>query len=206
MWFNRPIDDPGGPVANAQFVGLLKSVWDDIEEASIPESVRQVAYAELLRHELASLSRPPADGAAPSGATHTNAPVNGAGIEALAKRMGVSKDVTAEVFDVTGEQVDVIVPSGRLASAKSAATGQLAVLVAAGRQGLGLDDGWTGIQHVRDTCAAYNKYDQGNFSTYMRQSADWFNTRGKGPKTELRLNKVGWERAAELVNALAGRE
>jgi hypothetical protein len=122
----------------------------------------------------------------------------------LAVRVGVPESALADVFDVEGDDVALHVPSARIAAAKSRATREIALLIAAARQGAGIDESsWTDISHVRDALIQYNRYDQSNFAKYVRDTDDVFNLRGK-PVQHLRLTRPGWEAAEAMIKSLAG--
>lgn len=121
----------------------------------------------------------------------------------LAVRVGVPESALADVFDVEGDDVALHVPSARIAAAKSRATREIALLIAAARQGAGIDESsWTDISHVRDALIQYNRYDQSNFAKYVRDTDDVFNLRGK-PVQHLRLTRPGWEAAEAMIKSLA---
>lgn len=173
-----------------------------VEEAGLPEKWQEQAFGEVLRSllggghprtaERASRGQEAGTGSLPSSA-----------FGGLATRLGVSESALADVFAIEGEEVTLHVASAKLPTIKSKATREIALLIAAARQGAGIDESWTDVSHIRDALAQYNRYDQSNFAKHLREIDDVFNLRGK-PVQQLRLTRPGWEAATELARALAG--
>lgn len=171
-----------------------------VEAANLPEKFQERAFGEVLRSLLGERSAGHQVPATPQQLTGVG---SGSSLQRLAVRFGVPEDALADVIAVEDDNVTLHVASVKLPTIKSRATREVALLVAAARQGAGIDDGWTEIGYIRDALAQYNRYDQGNFAKYIRETQDVFNLRGK-PISQLRLTRPGWEAATELVRALTG--
>jgi AraC-like DNA-binding protein len=180
----------------------IKTAHHAVVEAGLPSEFQGAAFSQVLRHLLAATASPSSE--------HPDRPARGALVDEpsrlsrLAARVGVSESALADLFEVTDDSVTLHVSSARIPSAKSQATKDVALLVAAARQGSGADDGWTAAEHVREGLQNYKKYDTNNFSTYLKGVAEAFNFRGRGPSMELRLTQPGWEMAVNLITSLAG--
>lgn len=162
----------------------------------MPEGFREIAFREVLRHLLSQ----PEQGTGATPATSAEQP----GLVRLAGRTKVPVESLADLFEFEGDVVRVHAPSQRIDSVKARATREIALLVAAARQGSGLDESWTDVGHVRETLSSYGRYDQPNFSANLRSNEDVLNIRGKGSKTQIRLTQPGWEAATSMIRKLSG--
>ena|ERR1022692_114376 len=172
-----------------------------VQEAKLPPELQVAAFSEILRHVLGTSSLQITG--LNVGAALTSVSREPTALDRLATRSGVSPTALADIFEIQQDTVSLHVASSRIAQSKSGATKEIALLIAAARQGSGVDDSWTAALHIRKTLQDYRRYDTNNFSAYLRQVADAFNFRGKGSAVELRLTKPGWEMAITLIASLA---
>jgi hypothetical protein len=169
-------------------------------DPALPVELTETAFREVLRHLLSRTSAPaPGKPGAPRTEPTTDTPLH-----RLAARLRIDPDALADVFDFDGGEARLHVPSSRISATKSQATRDIALLIAAARQGSGLDESWTSSNPIREALANYNRYDQSNFSANLRAAGDVLNIRGKASATEVRLTQPGWEAATTLIRALTG--
>jgi hypothetical protein len=122
--------------------------------------------------------------------------------DAIAAKLGVSVDALERIFDFENGDVALILPRRALGASKSAAASELAHLVVAARQTMGLAD-WTPVEAVRAVCDDMGVLD-GNFGRFMQQlNGNGFRVRGAGVKRELKMNASGFEATAALVNRIS---
>lgn len=191
----------------------LAEAKDSIVQAQLPDEWQAEAFNLVLRHLLAGT---PAVGSVASGPAYAPPPVVPAaaplvtpppaedGPARLSAKVKVPEAALLDVFGFNEDGVALHVTSTKIASTKSKATQEVALLITAARQGSGLDEGWTSANHVREALQHYKKYDQSNFSANLKALKDAFNSRGNGPAMELRLTQPGWETAIEVVQRIAG--
>ena len=185
-----------------KLVDAIRAAYEAVREAELPPELEGFALYGALRllgdrSHLSLGDRPHANSAGPTAVA--------SGLDRLAARVGVSATALGDLFEVQGDAISLHVPSSRIPQAKSAATREVALLIASARQGSGADDAWTSVGHIRDALQDYKKYDPNNFAAYLRQVADAFNFRGKGTSMEVRLTQPGWETAIALIASLAGK-
>ena len=126
-------------------------------------------------------------------------------LDRVADRLHVDRAVVADVFDDSDGAIDVIVAPRKLDATKARATKQLALLVAAARQAADLEE-WTDVDEIRRLAEDYKKYDSANFASAIKEMQDDFRFKQVGRKITVKLGRPGWDRAAELVNKLAGED
>lgn len=169
-----------------------------LETARVPEGLQPVAFS-LVWQSLASggLSAKPDDSDAVG--------VHNSRFGPLAGRLGIDPDSLADLFQ-PGEDgtFSIHVPSTALASTKSEATRELALLAFASRQCSAEE--WTSAEVVREVCQLFDKFDSANFASYMAKGESNWMVSGKGQARRYKLRNTGWEEAARLVRRLTGSE
>lgn len=189
---------------------ILVAAREDVAAAEIPPELQEVAFREALRlHAGGGLSaaigpQGPTVKTLP-GAPAPNAMEGDAPLSRIASALSLDEAVVAEVFHPTEEGIELIASPGGLADRTATATKQIALLVAAGRQGAGLDE-WTPLSEVREWCDHYRKLDSANFSSTIKEMENLLRFRGSSRKREVRMSKPAWEEAATLVRRLGGAE
>jgi len=189
----------------------LATARDAVKDAALPEPWQVPAFIEVLRHLMNE-----GTGVADVGGRDVGLGAQGGGAAAggsadgqtaagrLAARVKVDEAKLLDLFDFADDGVTLHVASSRIGASKSKATQDVALLIAAARQGSGIDAGWTSAEFVREALQHYNRYDQGNFASNLKGVDHAFNSKGKGQSLELRLTQPGWETAIELVRRVAG--
>jgi hypothetical protein len=214
-WYRGSIDrsrPKEGPMTQ-NIRDILIAAREDVEAADIPPDLKEVAFREALRMHAgggtdsgngateSSTGGATADGGtgASSGAT------DGSPLSRIAQALSLDQEIVGEVFNVVGGDIELIAAPGALAPRTATATKEIALLVAAGRQGAGLEE-WTPVSEVREWCENYRKLDSPNFSSTIKEMEDVLRFRGTPRKREIRMAKPAWEQAAALVRRLGGAE
>ncbi len=185
----------------SQVVRVLRQALKAVEGSGVPTDLRPAAFREAVR--LLS-GESPAEAAAPAVHTGGASPGRAASgqLAALAAKLGVGRDAIGEVYQIESGDLKLIVASTKLQSDKRAATRQIAVLVAAGRQGAGIDTDWTESKGIRDACSDLGKLDSPNFANTLNSMGDVFSFQGKGVSRKVKVIRPGFERATALVKEL----
>lgn len=183
------------------FREALISVQEDLEAAEVPNDLREIAFRLGMQAFLGGPSSPTAQTAPQLNLPALGTPGDSPGA-LLSTRLGVPYEDIMEVFNFGDSGPELVVGSGKLPSATSKATKDIAILVSAARQGTGLEE-WTAFASIREACQIYNRLDTNNFASTMKEVEGYFSVRSPSPrKREVKLNRPGWERAAELVAQL----
>jgi hypothetical protein len=187
---------------------ILRTAHEAVKEAGVPTALQPVAFekaVDLLAAAPAVLTpiTPPAEEPPPK-------PQLGGGGEEktlarLAAKLGVTEESVGEVFYVENDALAIGIGTSKLGSQNKEAVQQLALLVAAGRQGGGWDAEWTNVSEIRPVADAYGKVDT-NFATTVKGMDDVFTLSGNGANRKLKVKRKGYEDLAALVKTLAGEE
>ncbi|MEA2640054.1 MAG: hypothetical protein QOF51_1448 [Chloroflexota bacterium] len=187
----------------AEAVETVQAAVRVVEDAEVPPELKRVAFESAVR--LLGGAAPPAEveepKASPSRAGPTSATTDVA--DRVAERLRVDREDVLRVLDFDADGVHVMAPRSRFGRQKSLATQQLAWLVVAARQASGMDPDWTSQQHLREAAEQLGVADPSNFALHMKR-LEGVRTRGSGRSGEVRMNAVGYEKAAVLIRQLAG--
>ena len=122
----------------------------------------------------------------------------------IAAKFHVDVQTVERFFEVDDDGVHLLIPTRSLSSKKQQATQEVAYLVAAGRQAIGLEE-FTGWKTIRDTCENRGVPDSSNFGLAMgKLDGDGLRIKGKGGCRELKINAAGYEKAGEIITRMAG--
>lgn len=189
---------------------ILSAAASAVDEANIKGEFRTIAFEKAVDLVAASAgvaggkAAPPSGGSA-AGGKSAPAAADGTLLSKVAVKLKVDLDSIKEVYHEADGKFDIIVSPTMLEKAKSTGMKQLALLVAAVRQGAELEE-FTDADHVRYFADAFNRYDAGNFATDLKSMEDEFRIRRDGRKILIKLSRPGWDRAAELVRRLGGAD
>jgi hypothetical protein len=189
---------------------ILAIAQAEVDKAKIAGPLKPIAFDKAVDLVAASAGLSVGKAAAPSPAPSTRssggAPASdGTLLGSVSARLKIGLDTLKEVYHEQDGKFDIIVSPGVLEKAKSTGMKQLALLVAAARQGAELEE-FTDADHIRHFADAFNKYDEGNFATDLKGMTEEFRIRRDGRKILVKLSRPGWDTAAALVRRLGGDE
>lgn len=182
---------------------ILRAARDVVATAEIPEELREVAFAkavDLLSAQSVQTGNV-LQGKMPLG---NGARVSGHSLATVSRKLGLEASTLENVYDLTDDDVTVVIPRSRFPEQKGPATKLLALLLAAGRQSAGYDDGWTPTDVIRRQCSDFGIFDGSHFAEYIGQMDDVFVHRGKGLRREVKVTQTGYEVAARDIRRLLG--
>jgi len=179
-----------------------------VENTSIPDDLRAVAFASAFWVARAGLEPPPPTqaGPTPPGQTPPAEPVDpNAGPEAkIANKLKISTDDVEFTYEINGEDVAFAVPPSHLASMKKDAIAQIAYVLSAGRQAAGIESETSG-RLLKETCDDCARTDT-NFSRILGAlHGEGLIVRGAGQAATIKVNRDGYERAAATIKQLRGQ-
>lgn len=186
---------------------LLAAAQREVDQAGIAEDLRAVAFGKVFDVLADETGGPGAEGRHVR--KHRQGERNGemqSALEKMADKLGVELSLVQGVYFEDEEKLGIGVSTNKLNSGKKGGTEQLALLLAAGRQAGGYDDGWTASREIREVCTHFGKFDVGNFGKTLSGMGDYFQIKGKGQQREVKVKVPGYEEAARLIIELTGGE
>jgi hypothetical protein len=192
---------------------VMKEAVKAVEEAGVPDDLRETAFQKVFEalmalhlSELQSAERGPEG---ETGRSRADAPLGGSGggggpsLQSIAARLGLDVELVEEIFYVDGDVLGLAIAPSKFDAKKAAATQEIALLLAAGRQSGGWEE-WTPVGAVREACRDYGRFDVANFATTIKRMGDVFSFRGRARQLEVRVTRPGYEKAGLLARELSG--
>lgn len=123
----------------------------------------------------------------------------------IGRALKVDRETLEFVYDIDDGEPIVVVSAKKIAPNKSAAARQLGQLIAAARQGAGLEE-WTSATTIRSVVSHYGRLDGNNFAASLQQMDSVAVIKGKGLQREIKITRPGFESTADMIRSLAGTE
>jgi len=189
----------------SSLVDALREAVRAVDEADVPADLRPAAFDIAARALLAGQPQTPTRtperplGEAPGRSAESSS------TSAISRRFRVDDELVTRVFDVDEDGVHVLLSRSRFDSTKRGATQEVARLVVAARQALGLEE-WTPVDIVRAACDERGVLDPTNFGKALGGLGEGFRLRGPTRKREIKVNNVGYEAAGEIVKRITSED
>lgn len=180
----------------------FKRVLMALDEAEVPTDLREPAFVKGMDALEGAVASPKQTGDQTSKAVTAATSDLEDAVERIAVKMGIDSELAHEVFHDDEGRLGIGIAPSRLAKSHASATKQLALLLAAGRQAGGYDDGYTPVAEIREMCRDFSRLDSGNFSSTITEMDEEFTFKGKGPGRQVHVTKPGWGKARDLVISL----
>lgn len=185
-----------------QIEEILLTALRVVDDAELPDDLRAVAFSKVLERLMAE-GRGEARSGLPALTTGQTTSQNGSALDRVASGLGVSTEAAGVVYYEEDDDLGIGMAHAKLPKGKAAATRELALLVASGRQAGDFDAGWTKVSEIRKWCEEFGKFDSANFAATIRDMGDAFSFKGQGQQREVRVLRPGFERARQLIEELA---
>lgn len=117
----------------------------------------------------------------------------------------LDRDLVELVYAAQDGEPTVVVSAKKIATNKAEGTRQLAQLVSAGRQIVGLEE-WTSSGTIRSVVSDFGRLNASNFAATLHQMDNVALLRGKGQQREVKITKPGIEQTAELIKSMVGND
>jgi hypothetical protein len=194
---------------NVEPVDLLKRAVAALEEASVPEDLRTLAFAKVVDLLACAPSATPAH----VRSVDVEATGNHGGqdqldeISRIASKIGISTTLLDRIFD---QHEGALIFSGNVSSlgkTKSDKVHSLALLLLAGRRWAGLDgNGATPDEVLRAEVDRLGLLDVSNYSKHIATLKPYVTITGSGKNGVYKIKYDGLEKAAKIGRDLAGVE
>jgi len=188
---------------------ILTTAHEIIVEMKLEADLRAPAFSkavDLLAGGVTVAASPPSRsgqrglGHAPSAAVpHGDSPTT-----KLAGALQTDPELIELAYVVTDDNLDLVLSRSKLPKEKFPAMRAVTILIAAGRQGIGLDDTWTSVDVIRDVCRDFGILDANNFAAAVTAVGDAFVIHGKGTQRQVKVTRAGFEEAGRLLVQLLG--
>ena len=189
---------------------ILRDAADAVSAAGLPDAFEAVAFGKAV--DLIAGAAGPA-GTVASGRDGsrdlTTGRVGAVGTSddkllSIANALGIDPEVVRETYHLEDEEIGLSITSSQLDSQVGRAAQEIALLVAAARQGSG-DEEWTATASIRAVADDYGRLNR-HFAESIDDMGDLFSFSGTGRTRRVKLKRTGFERVAALVQRLQGRD
>jgi len=186
-----------------EHVDLLKEAVAVVERASVPEDLREIAFAKVLDMLVRTDTGDGTSAKAGSSAEETGD--QSELLVRIASKIGIQPNLIDRVFD---HHEDVLIFSGNVTTLGSTRAGMvqnLALLMIAGRRWGGLDQGGsTADEIVRAEVDRHSLLDVTNYNKHISALKPYVTITGSGKSASYKIKYDGLERAKQLAHSLAG--
>lgn len=185
---------------------VLKAALQAVTDAGIPSDLREIAFTravDMLRGE--THEAPGSGGGTPldnsgGGGSATNSDR----LKKVADALGVPYERIEMLFVEHDDGLQVAADPGALGSNTKERAKGVALLLAAGRQLGGWDEGPTSDAHIRAEVDRLGVYDNTNYARHMKDVSSWLNVNGSGKSATYKLKFPGREHLKKVAKDLVG--
>lgn len=119
--------------------------------------------------------------------------------EKIAHNLDLSVDEVNEIYYYDNDELKLIIDRKMLPGSASASTVDIAALIAAGRQSLGLDAAGTPYDLIKTALETHNCFNKKNWTGYIKKLGSRFLYEGSGSDARLKLTNKAFEDTAAIA-------
>jgi hypothetical protein len=194
----------------------LKRAWAAVQDASLPESMHEVAFREAMRllapdpgfvpmrSQMGNSVGPAGGGSAGAGGDVPVTIGEDEMYERVVQQTGVDRDKLDQLvhMDDDGPKISIAgLKLGRNNAERTRAVAQILTIV----RGFGLGESETQLEVIRAECDRLKVYDSANFSSHLKALTGYV-INGSGQNRRLRAKGPGVAAFSGLVSSLLGAE
>lgn len=182
---------------------VLRTALQAVEDANIPTDLRAIAFTKAI--DILSGSDDTTDrsdkgenggGGGGSPATESDR------LKKLANALGVPHERIEMLYVEHDHELQVAADPAQLGNSTIKRAGAVGLLIAAGRQLGGWDEGPTGDAAIRTEIDRLGLYDSTNYSKHMKELSAWFNVNGTSQRATYKLKFPGREYLKTLAKEI----
>jgi hypothetical protein len=182
---------------------ILIQAKSAVLEAELPEDLRQIEFSRAIDLLTGGAQPQPTGGAPARDGAGASGSEDGTAIGAIAKKLRLEPAVVREVYGEANGEIELLLGPNQVAKERKAATCQIALLIATGRQAAGLEE-FTEAEVIRKLVDDFGKLDSSNFAKTVADMTNVFSIRGSGRSRSVGVKRTGFDEARALVLQLTG--
>ncbi|MFD3400999.1 hypothetical protein ACFWUU_10000 [Kribbella sp. NPDC058693] len=184
---------------------VLRTALRAVKDAQVPDDLKEIAFTKAIdilsgAGEMVERSTDKQDQEGDQGdgtATESDR------LKKLADALSVPHERIEMIYVEHDGDLQVAADPGRLGNSTHKRAGAVGLLVAAGRQLGGWDEGPTSDNPIRAEIDRLGLYDNTNYSKHMKDLGAWFNINGIGRSATYKLKYPGREHLKTLAKELS---
>jgi len=178
-------------------ISALEAAVAAVKAAKVPKDLRVAAFNAAFYGSTAAST----EGAAAKLPPPPAGEQSDDEVERIAQKLEVDPTLASLVYDVDDDGVHLTVKRDSLSSTNKSAQQEVAYLLVAGRQAIGLEE-WTTTKIVLEATHDRGVHDTNVSKAITVLDGDGFRFRGPKAKREMKINAVGFSKAAAIVKRL----
>ena len=188
---------------NRDYAGLVNKAYDAVKGLDADDVYKIEGYKVVLQ-QLVQGGAIPSDEAPrkKTGSEHKAPRIltdDAEWVDKIAHNLELTTDQVTEIYYYDNDELKLIIDRKKLPDSASASTVDIAALIAAGRQSLGLDTAGTPYEYIKTALETLNCFNKKNWTGYIKKLGSRFLYEGSGSDSRLKLTNKAFEDAAAIA-------